>query len=460
MSIYLGLGANDGDRRENLERAIAALVRAGFALGKVSPVVESPALLPASAPSEWHKPYLNLAICGEADWQPQECLAIAKGIEKDLGRKAGGRWSPRPIDIDILRWHEEVVDSAASVGGAAANDEASGLNIPHIAAHQRDFVLTPLVHLQPDLTLGEDGESVFAMSRRIVPLPLWMAVINVTPDSFSDGGQWAEEADGAELDRYLDELVGGNVQVIDVGAESTRPRKDSADSGLEAGEEWARLQPVLEKIAERLRGRRVKPWLSVDSRNVGVVEKALAYGVDLINDVGGLQDREMLALVKDSDCQVVAMHSLEVPPRKKVLPSSPAAHVQVARWAEENIARWEKFGLSRNRVILDTGIGFGKNALQAIDLLAHCREFRALGLRLLVGHSRKSFLRGICGDIGENSAAERDPETLGISLALCQQGVDVLRVHSPLLHMRAHLAWASVQQVVEERANGIAEEEG
>ena len=430
MTIYLGLGANDGDRKQNLERAIERLVGAGFHLRRVSPLVESPALLPPLAEPAWHKPYLNLVISGDADWQPRQGLAIAKQIEKDMGRGQGARWSPRLIDIDLLRWHDH-----------KAEDSTSGeLTIPHADAHRRDFVLTPLLHLQPDLPVGatdENGETpktVFALTQTIRPIPLWMAIVNVTPDSFSDGGRWAQP--GA-LDAHLGKLIERNVHIIDIGAESTRP----GARALSFEEEWARLEPVLAGIAERLQGRRIKPWLSVDSRNPAIIDKALRYGVDMINDVTGLADPDMMAVARQSGCQVVAMHSLSVPVDSGVrLPDDRGAVGQIVEWAEQKMETWAKAGLDLNRIILDPGIGFGKSAIQAFDLLSHCRELRRAGLRLLIGHSRKSFMNGMTA----RPAEQRDLETLGMSLSLCRQGVDIIRVHAPFIHLRAYLAWAHI----------------
>ncbi len=427
MTIYLGLGANDGDRKNNLERAIDQLVGAGFRLRQVSPVVESPALLPHAAEPAWHKPYLNLVISGDADWQPSEGLAIAKQIERDLGRGPGVRWSPRPIDIDLLSWHDHKTGSGK-------------LTIPHADARRRDFVLTPLLHLQPDLPVGENGETAFELTQTIRPIPLWMAVINLTPDSFSGDGDddcGAGEQSGT-LDAYLGKLIERNVHIIDLGAESTRPGGQS----LSPAEEWKRLEPALANAAERLRGRHVKPWLSVDSRNPATVEKALRYGIDIINDVSGLSDPEMMAVAAQNGCQVVAMHSLSVPVDPALrLPDERGAVEQITEWTEKKMEIWTQAGLDLNRIILDPGIGFGKSAIQAFDLLSHCRELRQAGLRLLIGHSRKSFMNGLTA----HPAPQRDPETLGISLSLCQQGIDIIRVHSPLPQMRAYLAWAHLE---------------
>ena len=422
MTIYLGLGSNEGDRKRNIEKAIEELISAGFRLDRISPMVESPAMLPDQADPAWHKPFLNLAICGESDWQPNECLEVAKRIEIQLGREQNGlRWAPRPIDIDLLYWHGESTQSGE-------------LAIPHPGIAKRDFVLTPLLHLQPDLTVGENNQSVFNLTRQIRPIPLWMAIINVTPDSFSDGGSWADES---ELDRYLDKLIEQNVQIIDVGAESTRPRGET----LHPDDEWKRLLPVLARLKEKLLDRRVKPWISLDSRNPVTIERAMSYGLDVVNDVTGLHDPDMIALVKQSGLQAIAMHSLSVPVDPSLqMPNNRSALVQMREWSESKLEQWVKTGIDLNRVILDPGIGFGKSNIQAFELLSHCAELREAGLRLLVGHSRKSFMNGFT----DRPTGLRDLETLGMSISLCHQGVDILRVHSPFIHMRAYRAWSHV----------------
>ena len=420
MTIYLGLGANDGARRENLERALELLVRAGFRLRAVSPVVESPALLPPDAKPEWHTPYLNLAVAGDADWNPQQGLAVAKQIEKDLGRRAGAKWSPRTADIDILRWH----DVTAGPGK---------LNIPHADAAKRDFVLTPLLHLQPDLPAA-DGKNVFEVTHKLRPIPLWMAVVNITPDSFSDGGAWR---DIKKLQARFAELIENNVQIIDLGAESTRP----GGAAVSAEEEWKRLQRPLEILSEQLRGRRIAPWVSLDSRNPATLEKALRYGVNMINDVTGFADINMQALARSNGCQVIAMHSVTVPvDPAKTLCAERSAVAQIKEWTMRRMETWTKARLDLNKIFLDPGIGFGKTSLQCFEILSNIKELRRAGLRVAVGHSRKSFLRNL------NRAAPRDSdlETLGVSLALCAQGADVIRVHAPLEHMRAYLGWAHV----------------
>ncbi len=422
MTIYLGLGSNQGDRRQNLENAIAALEKAGFQLQRVSPIVESPAMLPPDAESSWNKPYLNIVIAGCADWSPRTGLQIAKRIEAELGRGSGPRWSPRPIDIDLLVWHDLQLDE-------------DDLVIPHVGLPHRDFVISPLLSIASDLVIPGLNKTVFALSLGRKNIPLWMGILNITPDSFSDGNSWADQD---MLATHIDKLIERDVQIIDIGAESTRPRADNVDDQSE----WRRLQPVLEMLRERIAGRKVRPLISVDSRHAGVMAKAIEYGADIINDVTGLDDPNMRTLARESGCQVVAMHAMSVPVDPTLLlPSDRPPLVQIEEWIEKKKEQWVSENLDLSNIIIDPGIGFGKTSIQAYELMSQCQALRKSGLRLLVGHSRKSFMTGIT----DRPAGQRDLETLGLSMGLCQQGVDMIRVHQPFIHQRAYRAWAHLE---------------
>ncbi len=421
MTVYLGLGSNQGNRLDQLEWAVRRLVRAGFRLARVSPVVESPAMLPSGAKGSWDCPYLNLVVAGETRWSPRQTLTILQAIEREAGRQPGPRWSPRPLDIDILLWGEEHITEPDLV-------------IPHPGLAHRDFVITPLVHIAPGQVIPGIERTVFELSLGRRNIPLWMGVINLTPDSFSDGGSWEHRG---RLTAWIDRLMSESIQIIDVGAESTRPHAKA----ISVDEEWRRLQPVLALLNERLQSKRVRPWVSLDSRHPAIVEKGLAQGVDLVNDVTGLDDPAMVSVVRRAGCDVVAMHAMTVPvdPAVRLADSEPAIG-QLLRWIEQKKSIWADQGMDTDRIIFDPGIGFGKSSLQALELMSDIRTMRESGLRVLIGHSRKSFMSSFM----DHSAEHRDFETLGISLALADQGVDIIRVHDPLMHQRAYRAWRHV----------------
>ena len=137
------------------------------------------------------------------------------------------------------------------------------------------------------------------------------------------------------------------------------------------------------------------PAVSVDSRHWKILEKALQTGIDYINDVTGLHDPNIIALARDSSCQVIAMHSVTIPvDPAQLMPTDRCALDQLEEWIAKNIENWLNAGLDLNKIIIDPGIGFGTNRLQALELLGNCAELRESGLRLLIGHSRKSFMNG------------------------------------------------------------------
>lgn len=421
MQTYLGLGSNLGDRREHLRRAIAALERAAVCVRRISPVVESPALLPGDAPADWNLPFLNLVLDCDTDCRPNELRQRIKPIEQSFGRSAAGRWSPRPIDIDILLYGNEQI---------ATGD----LTIPHVHTHRRSFVLTPLIALEPRLRLaGRPEKTLLEWSMTVRDhIPLWMGIVNLTPDSFSDGGRYMGWPAVAPL---VEAMLQAGVHIIDLGAESTRP----GAKPITAAEEWQRLEPVLSRLQERLATDRLRPLVSVDTYHPETARLALDRGTEIINDVSGLTNPAMIELATESRANWVAMHSLSVPVDKsQTLPPGASAFAAVSTWLQGQLERWAKAGVDLDRVIFDPGIGFGKDPLQSLELLRHAGRFRQHGLRVLVGHSRKSFL----SKFTDAAPGNRDLATLGASLALCAQGVDILRVHDVGLHAQAYCGWS------------------
>jgi 2-amino-4-hydroxy-6-hydroxymethyldihydropteridine diphosphokinase/dihydropteroate synthase len=424
MDIYLGLGSNLGGRREHLARALERLAAHGVRLARVSPVVESPAMLPDDAPVDWNRPVLNVVAHCTTDSTPTEVLDGLKAIERELGRVDRGRWAPRPIDLDLLLYGRDTLATER-------------LRVPHPGIAERAFVLTPLAALEPNLTIpGLGARTVLEHARAgRHHLPLWMGIVNVTPDSFSDGG---ELGDAAAAEARVVELVAAGAQLVDIGAESTRP----GATLLSADEEWTRLEPVLGLLADRYRGMLLRPRLSVDTYHAETARRALALGADVINDVSGLTTPAMLELAATSGAEFVAMHNLGVPADKtRVLPIDQDPTVLVEQWLEQRLGEWERAGIDASRVVFDPGVGFGKNALQSLRLLRNVERLQRFALRLLVGHSRKSFMQ----QAAAADRQDRDLFTIGASLKLCAAGVDILRVHNVGAHAAAYRGWAHVE---------------
>lgn len=430
--LILSLGSNLGDSLNNLRLALQLLQKSGTVTPvQISPIYTSSALLPPYAPVAWNRPYLNVAVACETKLSPLAMLQTVKHIERQMGRVDGQRWSPRLIDIDILAWDEVVVDQ-------------QGLTIPHLELLSRPFALWPLLDLWPDwkhptTDLSDllrrwgsryTGEKAPCNTKQ-TPLRLngsaLVGILNVTPDSFSDGGQYMTiPAALAQAEKMLLE----GAEVLDIGAESTRPGAHP----ILAEDEWALLAPVLVALKENCQHWPFKPKISVDTRHYFVAEKAVNMGIDWINDVSGFADAKMRELAAKNSIKCVVMHNLGVPAEKNViLPDYPNLCEQILVWAEQRFNQLLDAGVNLNQLIFDVGIGFGKTAQQSRFLLRNIKQFRCLACPLLVGHSRKSFLDLFT----EKSFIERDFETAMVSYQLASQGIDYLRVHNVGLNAQA-----------------------
>ncbi len=249
-----------------------------------------------------------------------------------------------------------------------------------------------------------------------------VAIVNVTPDSFSDGGK-ADAPDTAIA--KVDQAFKAGAAVVDIGAQSTRP----GALWLSADEEWERLTHVLPEavaLANACGG-----VVSVDTFHPHVAERALNAGVHWINDVTGFANAAMVDVVASSDCPLVIMHSLGVPPNPALtLQEKEDPVAALAAYFLERLDALEEMGIARERFILDPGIGFGKTPTQSLTLLLRIQELCGIGRPLLVGHSRKSFLTLFTA----LPAPERDDLTLAFSSVLAAAGVDYLRVHEVQRH--------------------------
>ena len=254
-----------------------------------------------------------------------------------------------------------------------------------------------------------------------------VGILNLTPDSFSDGGEVAE---GSAL-THIGQLLEDGADIIDIGAESTRP----GAVALSPEAEWQRLEKTLRAARKEF----PDVVLSLDTRHAATASKALALGVDWINDVSG-GSPDVLAVVVGSACRYVLMHSLTIPADlKMVLPENADPVAAVLEWAALRTADCQQAGIKKERLILDPGIGFGKSARQSWELVRRVAELKESGFNWLIGHSRKSFLSAV----GKRDAKDRDLETHLLSVQLALAGADYLRVHDVAGTRRA-LAVASM----------------
>ena len=244
--------------------------------------------------------------------------------------------------------------------------------------------------------------------------PLLMGIVNVTPDSFSDGGKFADAH--RAIDHAL-ALIQQGADILDVGGESTRPFAEP----ISATEELRRVSPVIAAICQQS----AVP-VSIDTSKAIVAREALAAGAEIINDVTGLAgDAEMMQVAVDHEAAVAAMHMQGTPQTMQLNPTYHDIIGEVLDYLRKRRDALVAAGVEPARICLDPGIGFGKTHQHNLTLSAHCHRFHELQCPLLVGHSRKGFIGKVLGD----KNADRLAGTIGVAVSLALQGVQVLRVH-------------------------------
>jgi dihydropteroate synthase len=256
-----------------------------------------------------------------------------------------------------------------------------------------------------------------------------VGILNITPDSFSDGGQF-NSFDNAIL--HLKQMLENGADMIDIGAESTRPNS----TPISDKEEWQRLEKILPQIIFEVRkynqqtGTAVQT--SIDSYHFKTIENAWKLGVDVINDVSGLVDEKIIDFIAKNNITTILMHNLAIHARPDLV-INPYINIteEILNWAQEKIIFLEKKGVKKSQLIFDPGIGFSKNAEQSIRILKNIDAYRILGLPLYIGHSKKGFLDKIdCSDFGgDGYDLDRAQKTLLVSKYLIAKNVEYLRVH-------------------------------
>jgi 2-amino-4-hydroxy-6-hydroxymethyldihydropteridine diphosphokinase/dihydropteroate synthase len=431
-----------GDRVSNFDKALVMMKRSGISVICHSGLYESAPAYVTNQPR-----FLNSAIKARTRLDPSALLAALKIIESDLGRVFGTvRYGPRPIDLDILFYGERAVNE-------------DHLTIPHPLIWERPFVVAPLMDLcstnaaagdawNRRLDRAKDAWTQLDHSglKQVIPSPmklrqeLWscwqhktylMGILNITPDSFSDGGRYASVQDAVNR---AESMASEGAHIIDLGAQSTRP----GATKLSIDEELARLVPVLDAIRGLPSMESV--CLSIDTFYSHVAREVVTkHGVHMVNDVsGGTLDPEMYATVAELGVPYVLMHMRGEPSTMQN-----AHHVNYGDVVEEvadelcdRLEKAESSGIPSWRIILDLGLGFSKTAPQNLHLLGNLSvlksrlskwSFAASKAPMLIGPSRKSFLGTICG---REKAEDRDLATIGAAVAGIAQGANILRLHN------------------------------
>lgn len=260
-------------------------------------------------------------------------------------------------------------------------------------------------------------------------LPSLMGILNVTPDSFSDGGEH-DALDAAVA--YGLQLVEDGAEILDVGGESTRPNAEPVSEA----EELRRVVPVISALSQRTR-----VPISIDTTKAAVARAALEAGASIVNDVSGLTfDPAIVDVCRETSAGVVCMHIQGTPQTMQIDPHYDDVVRDVCGWLKARLDLLTASGIPAERILLDPGIGFGKTPEHNVKLLSNVDELKRLGCPVLVGHSRKRFIGKLLG----RKVDERNFGTVGIAIALAQQKVDVLRIHDVRAVRDSLLAWDAV----------------
>jgi dihydropteroate synthase len=244
--------------------------------------------------------------------------------------------------------------------------------------------------------------------------PLWMGIVNVTPDSFSDGGRFFDPQQAVQQGLRLIEQ---GADLLDVGGESTRPYAEV----VPPEEELRRVIPVVRQLAAQS-----KVPISIDTSKASVARAALDAGAEIINDVTGLEgDPAMLPLALSSGAGVCAMHMQGTPQTMQDDPVYDDVVSEVIAYLKARRDGLQQAGVAPRRIVLDPGIGFGKTHQHNLELLRSAARFHSLGCPLLFGHSRKGFIAKVLNDKQADPAAG----SLGVALALACQGIQIIRIH-------------------------------
>ncbi|MDR0677528.1 MAG: dihydropteroate synthase [Holosporaceae bacterium] len=386
-AILLGFGTNLGDRLENFRKAIAEL-QSYCKIEKISHIIETEALLLENSPPSWNIPFLNMVASAYSNLSPNDLLTAIKKIEKKLGRDMNApRWSPRVIDIDIIRYGERKINNEQLI-------------IPHKELKNRDFWQFSL----EEIGYGVEAEIALNLSNYTVPnhfvlYPKFIGIVNVTPDSFSDGGNFF---DPVKAEQHVRKLWNDGASIVDIGAQSTRPGYIE----ISPQEEISRLSEVLERCNDI-------PSLSVDTYFDEVVDYVLRKNVKWINDQNSKFRPETIKLIADKNVKLVVMlHGIDF------------------SWFGERTRYLENLGVRKENMIIDPGIGFGKTKQENMVVIRKLKELRQLGYKILLGASRKSFLSAY------SNAEDKDLESIAVANAAIDFKVDYLRVHNVKDHMR------------------------
>ncbi|MBS0242195.1 MAG: dihydropteroate synthase [Proteobacteria bacterium] len=353
---------------------------------------------------------------------------ITRSYLRPVGRMARppGRVNAMPDKVVRIGEREDVVFTALELL-QRHSDGAVDRRLLSVAEARHEIARSGTVGAEMKAALLGFAANRPAVAGLAMDRPRIMGVVNVTPDSFSDGGSFATPKEAIEFARRL---IDEGAEMIDIGGESTRPGSDR----LSVEEELHRVMPVIEGLAGKVTAR-----LSIDTRNAEVMRRAALAGVNILNDVSALTwDSNSLRVASETRLPVVLMHSKGEPKSMQQNPRYNNALLDVYDMLHERIETCGRAGIPKERIIVDPGIGFGKTLAHNLDLIAGLALFHALGTTVMLGASRKSMIGALTGAL---DPSERVPGSLAAALAGAMHGCGILRVHDVAATRQALTVW-------------------
>ncbi|EFA85424.1 dihydro-6-hydroxymethylpterin pyrophosphokinase [Heterostelium album PN500] len=441
--VYISIGSNLGDRFKNITDAIQSL-------GLFS-VVQTTSFMYETDPAYFTEQpkFLNCCCRISTALDPQQLLAKLKTIEKDMKREESFRNAPRPIDLDILYYNKIVL-------------KTENLEIPHKLMWERDFVLVPLSDIAPNfihptlhITTNQMkinlGSNLTIRKVMRINQTLWdwkkktfiMGILNVTPDSFSDGGRYNDMENAIA---QVTKLIADGSDIIDIGGQSTYPGAVQ----IGADEEINRVVPIIKKIREH------HPTipLSIDTYHAKVARAALDAGANVINDVtGAIRDPAIIEVAREYRVPIIINHDRPTPQFLQqqhlqkmaaetgnpadlsVIEKQPDIIKLVGDYFNERVQTLVASGIHLWQIILDPGLGFAKTYDQSIDLIRRGSELISNGFPLLIGPSRKGFIGATLAKCEGSTLvpdAKSDRRLWGTAACCCISagwGVNIIRIH-------------------------------
>ena len=423
--LYLALGSNLGNTSKNIQDAYSFITAKSRVIKKSKIILSKPYGI-TNQPD-----FANSVIKVETDLQPLELLEFIKAIESDLGRVESQRWSQRLIDIDIIFYDDLVVDIPKLDQELVVSSDPMDFNlltIPHKDYQNRTFVLEPLLEIEPDFVDPKTKVKLIQTYRSLINCydfilqskgTMIMGILNLTPDSFSDGDK------NANIDEVINnykQMILDGANIIDIGGESTRPKAIT----IILQEEINRVIPIIQAI----RRFDQKTVLSIDTYKPEVAELALHNGVDIVNDITGLTNPKMVDVIAKYNCPIVIMHKQGDPYTMQDNPHYDDVIQEVYDFFVTQIKVCKARGIEK--IILDVGIGFGKRLKDNLDLIKNLNKFVELGYPILFGSSRKGMYR----ELFDLDIDNREEVTMATTAFIIQKKVKIVRVHNVLGNKR------------------------